>query len=122
MNSGTGIAVNSGSSIRELQNSFNNFFPYLRLEFLKYKNESGSNNHYNKLTADLKVSHVKPGLSSSELMIKDSMTVEELEKAFRELFGLNVEVLRKSGNIWLETNFTHDWTLHHQNEMGRAIS
>ena len=51
-----------------------------------------------------------------------SMTVGQLEKAFRERFGLNMQVSRKSGPVWLETTVTDKWTLRQQNEHGRELS
>ena len=57
-----------------------------------------------------------------ELLMTDAMTVTELENKIHEVFGLNAEVLRKSGNVWLETKLTSNWTLLQQNKMGIAIS
>ena len=50
------------------------------------------------------------------------MTVGELEKLFRERFGANIQVSRKSGTLWLETTMTDNWTLKQQNEHGRELS
>ena len=50
------------------------------------------------------------------------MTVTELERQFRELYGLHVLVFRKSGKVWLETTVTDGWTLAEQNNQGEALS
>jgi len=50
------------------------------------------------------------------------MTVAELEKMITEKYGMNVQVVRRSGNIWLETTMTDDWTLQQQNDHGREIT
>ena len=43
------------------------------------------------------------------------MKVAELENAFAKSFGFAVQVFRKSGNVWLQTTATDDWTLEEQN-------
>jgi len=44
-----------------------------------------------------------------------------VEKDFESL-GLFAEVFRKSGNVWIETSLTNDWTLQQQNLEGEEIS
>jgi hypothetical protein len=50
------------------------------------------------------------------------MTVSELEKSFTEIYGLYTQVFRKSGNIWLVTTITDNWTLNEQNQQGEIIT
>lgn len=52
----------------------------------------------------------------------NSTTVGEFEDMFFSKFGLCIQVFRKSGNVWLETNSTDDWTLEQQNEEGRSLA
>jgi len=59
---------------------------------------------------------------SGELELNDEMTVGELENSFLEKFWLNVQVSRRSGNLWLETTMTDKWTLKQQNDHGRELS
>jgi hypothetical protein len=54
--------------------------------------------------------------------IDGKMKVKELEKTFADQFKLNVQVFRRSGNFWLQTSMTDDWTLQNQNEHGMEIS
>ena len=54
--------------------------------------------------------------------ISGDMTVLELENLFMNRFGLAAQVFRKSGNIWLETIRTDNWTLKQQNNHGMEIS
>ncbi len=56
------------------------------------------------------------------LTITPNMTVAELEQNFNDVYGLSVQVFRKSGNVWLETTATDDWTLKSQNEQGQELS
>lgn len=51
-------------------------------------------------------------------MITPDMTVTDLEQSFNTIYGLGVQVFRKSGKIWLETTVTDGWTLEEQNRQG----
>ena len=44
------------------------------------------------------------------------MKVAELENDFSGQFGLQVQVFRKSGEVWLQTTKTDNWTLIEQNQ------
>ena len=37
-------------------------------------------------------------------------------KSIEEEFGIHVQVLRKSGRVWLQTTATDDWTLAEQEQ------
>ncbi len=119
------IEIEYNRKIEDVQSDFNNAFQYLRIEFLQinyelYKQQGVQANKF-----------VKPGFTMGDLNknitdcfieIPNALTVYELEKTFMNKLGLKVRVLRKSGNIWMETNMTGNWTLSQQNEHGREIS
>jgi hypothetical protein len=60
--------------------------------------------------------------NNGELALNDLMTVGELENSLLENFGLNVQVSRRSGTLWLETTMSDKWTLKQQNDHGRELS
>lgn len=53
--------------------------------------------------------------------IHSDITVAELENSFAG-FGLRTEVFRKSGNVWVPTLLTDNWTLQQQNNAGEEIT
>jgi hypothetical protein len=59
---------------------------------------------------------------SGTLTITPQMTVANLEQGFADVYGLSVQVFRKSGKVWLETTVTDNWTLEEQNRQGEALS
>ena len=61
-------------------------------------------------------------IKDGDIQINEEMKVIELEKLFKDKFKLAVQVFRKSGNLWLETTMTDNWTLAQQNNHGREIS
>ena len=118
---GMTLTVNRNKSVAEIQEEFNRYFPYLRLEFFLPGR---------KITGDEKArgngdpGSVKPVGSRLEgaLEVADTMTISQFEESFLETFGLRVQVLRRSGSVWLQTSLTSGWSLKRQNEQGREIS
>ena len=104
--------------ISNLQKEFNSAYPFLKLEFYKTI-ESGFSRKHIKDSVSLRAAGLKlPGVFE----ISDIMSVGTLENSLRIKFGLQVQVSRKSGPIWLETTKTDSWTLKQQNDHGRELS
>ena len=118
------MIINAESQANDIERDFTDHFPYLRLKFIKTDTLKRIN-AINKGIAN-KPSCIQEGncngACSQKLIIVETMTVAELETAFNHYFGAQVEVLRKSGNVWLKINFTNNWTLQQQNQMGEQIS
>ena len=110
--------------IKDLRQDFNLAYPYLQLEFFDNVNAQKT-----RLPALKRIDHEKtlgeawiPKAQKGSLEINDSTTVLKLETVLMDEFGLSAQVFRRSGNIWLETTMTDDWTLKQQNDHGREIS
>jgi len=61
-------------------------------------------------------------LNEANLTIYGQQKVSEVEQLFQDVYGLSVQVFRKSGTIWLETTATDDWTLNKQNDEAKELS
>ena len=114
------LAITEEKQISEIQEEFNRFYPYLKLEFFRVNNNTVK--RCQLISKSLKVGDVIYELKEGAIQISDAMTVFELENIFTNRFGLAAQVFRKSGNIWLETTMTDKWTLKNQNDHGREIS
>jgi len=117
------IKITANKKIKALQKEFNELFPYLKLEFFQRTHA----NHRGSLQRDildselsLRSSHKKD--SYGAIVLKEDMTVAELEALFQKYFGLSAQVFRKSGRSWIETTVTDDWTLKQQNDEGKELS
>lgn len=117
------IQINDKKKIADLQQEFNEAFPFLRLEFFRHKH-LGYHGSARKdmLNPELTLKQSSRQHNEGAIVLKESMKVSELEELFRELFGLSAQVFRKSGSSWIETTVTDDWTLERQNEEGRELS
>ena len=117
------LTIGSDTRLSSLQSDFNNYFPYLKIEFFKIPHRIGEalakNLIYdkNKLVRDCRLMK-----KEGDLEFKDSMTVADFEEKFQKEFGLSVQVFRRSGNVWLETSATDSWTLEQQNGEGAELS
>ena len=117
------IIINDHRKIYALQKEFNEMFPYLKLEFFSKPHRVGAPSskkimkHPGKTLGECRAIHFK-----GTLTITPQMTVAELEQNFSDVYGLSVQVFRKSGKAWLETTVTDNWTLEQQNNQGLELS
>ena len=117
------ITIDDNKTVSEIQEQFNAHFPYLRLEFFCFcdTNYSGYSNRKTKLGSEY-LSKCRTLHNVGMLSISPQTTVTELENTLMTVFGLSVEVFRKSGKTWLKTSLTDDWTLEEQNKQGESLS
>lgn len=117
------LEINSDRLIREVQTDFNKAFPFLKIEFF-HRPAGGQqvSSTRKMIAATNKIQEAGKQSVDGAVELADEMTVSQLEKFFREQLGLSIQVFRKSGNVWLETTMTDNWTLRQQNEHGKEIS
>lgn len=70
----------------------------------------------NLLLKDIRTKH-----NDGVLSIDGHLKTSTFEKNFHSHFGVNVQVFRKQGRIWLQTIITDDWTLGHQEHKGEEF-
>ena len=115
--------------IKEVQNEFSGAYPFLKIDFSRGKGERrAASNPTPDNTAvsrqpqseepDETVNEKAKKLLWDEFGVTDNMKVSELEVLLQYEFSLPAQVLRKSGNLWLETRMTQHWTLRQQNDHG----
>ena len=116
------IRISSMSQVSDLQREFNLLFPFLKLELFRHKHGyQGASPKREKLPPFLYLEGLATQLPE-QIIVSESMTVQELEKLFEDQLGLHLQVFRKSGTLWLETTITDGWTLKQQNDHGMEIS
>jgi hypothetical protein len=109
--------------VNEVQKEFNNMFPFLKIEFFQSRAAKPANLlQKNLISHNRKISEMHSVIADGAVEIMAEMKVRDLENIFKDRFGLSVQVFRHSGNLWLETTMTDNWTLRQQNEHGAEIS
>lgn len=117
------ITINDKLKIVALQEEFNHLFPYLNLEIFSKPHKAGEGSAKKIMASNTKtLGEFRSKHNSGTMNITPEMTVAELEQQFADVYGLSVQVFRKSGKIWLETTVTDSWTLEKQNTEGEALS
>jgi len=106
--------------IKEMEKVFSSLYPFLKMEFpkegprwLTAPAEEADADKWRRQAEDI---------LSSEIGVADGMTVGDLELRLKELLGVPVVILRRSGNFWIETSMTRSWTLKEQNEHGKELT
>lgn len=115
------MIVTDQQKISDIQRGFQQLFPHLKIEFYQEKHRPGQGSPAQKqLDPDALLRDVRTVHREGEVIIKEEMSVREFEKKLLDQFGLNAQVFRRSGNIWMQTTATDFWTLAEQNRKGGA--
>ena len=109
--------------ISDIQKEFNEGFPFLKIEFFKTRSFTRSDFMAHQIIpSERKIGDGQLAITDGNIEVVEAMKVMDLEKIFKDQFSLAMQVFRKSGNLWLETTMTDNWTLQQQNDHGREIS
>ena len=117
------IEINDNTTIRSIQETFSDFYPYLQLEFYKkphdkYEASSADDSIFpGKTIGEIKQTHV-----SAILEIHPLSRVADIENEMMQRFGLAVQILRKEKDHWEQTTGMDDFTIKELNELGRSSS
>ena len=116
------VEISDKKRLIDLQEEFNRQFPFLQLEFYSKPHAEGQASSENDLLKnDLLVGDVREMHNSGHFNIDGNMKVGDFENLFYQLFGLNVQVFRKSYGKWLQTWATDIWSLNEQNRRGQIL-
>ena len=116
------MKISGNTTLNEIKTAFHNRFPYLQLEFYTQPHVQGEKTPEEfRITDNLTVSQVCKNYHAGFLSLDEKMKVGTFEQIMFDMFGLNVQVLRKSYDQWLQTWSTDMWTLEEQNRRGRIM-
>ena len=117
------IDIQPDTTLNELKHAFAQHFPYLKWEFFRHSHQHHEGSHKKDMILDnptlQKITHQ---IQQHHIEFHDTNSVQDIEQLIWDAFGLSVQVFRKSGNLWLETTITDQWSLAYQNEQGRELS
>ncbi|MBI2271658.1 MAG: hypothetical protein HYU69_15045 [Bacteroidetes bacterium] len=117
------IKISDSRKISAIQKEFNTMFPYLKLEFFSKPHTKGGGSAKKLMKSNSKtIGECRTIHKKGNITIVPQMTVGDLEQHFQDIYGLSLQIFRKSGKSWLETTSTDAWTLQKQNTEGEALS
>lgn len=116
------LRFDNNATISSIQTLFNTTFPYLRIEFYVNLLFDQSLDLKSKVQPNRTLRDCRRVFNNGELEITPALTVSELVDCCKKMYGLDVQVLRQSGKVWLGTTLTENWTLEEQNKQGEVLS
>lgn len=114
------LNISDDKKLRDIKDAFNAKFPHLKIEFFSEEHNEGEATAYKAMYDDeLLLKDIRKNHNSGELSIDGHQKTCTFEQNFHDHFGVNVQVFRRTGNIWLQTTKTDDWTLSQQESKGQ---
>lgn len=116
------ISISGNTLLSEIQHDFHSHFSMLSFAFFKRGHAPGEANTKNdKLNNALSVAETSGINVSVSFEFTSEITVGEFEKQMEDFLNLHTQVLRKSGDVWLQTTNSDHKTLREiQDEMQAA--
>jgi hypothetical protein len=115
------ISISNHTLWKNIESSFCEHYPFLKIAFTE--NETGMKmNKGLRIDNHLCMKQIASVIDSCTIDINNDRSVSQVCLDFKNKLGLNVEVLRKSGNVWNVISITENWTLENQNAAGEFIS
>lgn len=111
------MLINNSKTVSQIKSEFNNRFPYLKIAFYTKKHKEGEGTDpIHEIAANLHLNSVRDSEHEGVINISPEMSTGELEQAFEDHFGMHIQIFRKSGDLWLQTTSTDEWSLSEQNK------
>lgn len=113
------MTITDDKKLKDIAQEFSEKFTHLKIGFFAGPYNPGKGAPAREqLNSEKTIGEIRTVHTEGDLSIDAHQKVRTLERNFFENYGLNVQVFRKSGNLWLLTTATDDWTLAEQNRKG----
>ena len=117
------LRIEKDTLVRDIQREFNAFYPCLKIEFFENPHpENKPSPKAKKIHPDSAIAMLTRFSESGRINMDSKRTVADFENDFWDTFGISGQVFRKSGNLWIETTLTDNWTLDKQNSEGESFN
>ena len=114
------LHVTSNSRLNDIRADFQKRFPNLDIAFFATPHHTGEGSPATeRIPGDFTAGEAGNPDKQGTIAVNGLTVVKDLESAFQAELGLFVQVLRKSGNVWLQTTHTDYKTLSELSAMGR---
>lgn len=116
------LIIGYTTTVDDVLMQFNALYPFLQLQvYSSLPTWHKSIQKLVKMPPGQLIKTWAPTHSQVSLSIENKITVAQLVDSLKAI-GLRARVSRKSGNQWIETSLTDDWTLEQQNREAMQIS
>jgi hypothetical protein len=109
-------------TLEQVQDAFSRHYPHLKLVYFIDRNKDNHLNSSERIqNLKMTIGSIREVAYDGYIQIEPNMTVMQVEKAFWDSFGLNVQIFRKSGRNWLMTHSSDLWTLEEQDKKAEEM-
>lgn len=115
------MLIKNEMTLAEIEQQFSDQFKNLKMEFYLDEHQPKQGTTTKPLNKSKKLGEVRVHHKEGMVKLSPYMTVAELENLFHDVYGLNVQIFRKSGGLWLQTTVTDTWALKDQNLKGSVV-
>ena len=117
------LPINDYETIGDIQERFNQSFPYLKLEFFQKPHHfKAASSEKLLISSEKRIGEIRKLHRNGELQIMSWYSVAKVESELKTVFGLNAQIFRKENNDWVQTSKTDIYTLHDQKDFARQAS
>lgn len=109
------LEINDNTSLMQVQEQFNKAYQYLWINFYYTSFYTTSDTALEKINKNVKIKNIANVTGTTVINIDKNVSIHQLEEDFFNILGLKAKICRKSGNVWVETTFTGNWSLERQN-------
>ncbi len=114
------LHVTPVSRLNDIRAEFQKRFPSLDIAFFALPHEEGKASPVSeRIPGDFTAGEAGDPGKQGTITVNGLTLVKDLESAFQAELGLFIQVLRKSGNVWLQTTHNDYKTLSELSAMGR---
>jgi len=111
------ININYNRKIHGIQEEFSTLFPNLKLEFYVKPPNTKAPHPKTFIKSDSKtLGECRNVHNKGTITIDKGMTIGDLRSHFNEAYGLDIEVLKKDGNSWVEASSPNKMSLEEHNK------
>ena len=116
------MKISGETKLKDLKLAFREVFPNLKIEFYSSPHQNGEGTSEEYLLDDsLRVRSGTGKAQPGYISLNEKMKVGDFESIFREQFGLNAQVFRRTYQGWLQTWASDTWTLEEQNNRAKSF-
>jgi hypothetical protein len=117
------LHIDEQNAFQDIQHEFTAVYPFLKMDFFRSFSAAGKPAYKRERIYPWElIRRFVRKANDGRIDIDKSKTVSQVVKSLESMLDLSVMILRRSGNVWIETSLTSDWTLEQQNREGEHIS
>jgi hypothetical protein len=116
------LHIKKNKPIWDIQKEFNGYFPYLKIIFFKWPYINKTPSFDKKIAPHTRLNQLAEWRGKTEIEFNQKMTTSEFRTMIAQQLGLYIQMLKKSGRIWIDIPLTDDWTLEQQNDEAKIMS